>query len=83
VELAGKAKNSRGVGARVVVRAAGKSWTSIEHAGHGYRSSLDAPLHFGLGATSQVDAIEVTWPSGARTTVTEVLGDRVITIAEP
>jgi hypothetical protein len=83
VELAGKGKNSRGIGARIVVRAAGKSWTSIEHAGHGYRSSVDAPLHFGLGDTARVDAIEVTWPSGARSIVTEVLGDRVLTITEP
>ena len=83
VALAGKGKNSRGVGARVVVRAGAQTWTALVHAGLGYRSSIDAPLHFGLGDAPRVDSIEIAWPSGARSSLADGPGDRMVTIAEP
>ena len=83
IALSGKGKNTRGVGARVTVRAGASTWTSLVHAGVGYRSSIDAPLHFGLGDAAVADSIDVVWPSGARSSVTAAAGDRVLTIAEP
>jgi hypothetical protein len=48
-----------------------------------YYSHDDLRVHFGLGAASRVDAIEVLWPSGGRQVVRDVAGRRVVTIEEP
>ena len=50
--------------------------------GGGYASQSDRCLHFGIGAASSIDTIEVRWPDG-QTTVTKKPGiDRVVTIDE-
>lgn len=50
--------------------------------GAGYGSQNDTRLHFGLGAATRVDKLEVRWPGGALETF-EVQGvDRVLTLVE-
>ena len=48
-----------------------------------YYSHDDLRLHFGLGAASRADSIEVTWPSGTAQSLKDVAGRRVVTIEEP
>jgi len=48
-----------------------------------YYSHDDLRVHFGLGASSRADSIEVTWPSGAVQVLRDVPGRRVVTIEEP
>ena len=38
--------------------------------------------HFGLGATSHIDFVEVHWPSGAVETLTAPAADRMYTVVE-
>jgi enediyne biosynthesis protein E4 len=79
VRLVGAKSNRDGIGARVTIgRQVRMMTTSI-----GYASSLHAPLHFGLGAQTTVDRIEVAWPSGVKQVVEQPSVDRVVTIAEP
>jgi hypothetical protein len=40
-------------------------------------------LHFGLGAATQADKIEVMWPSGTKQTLSAQRADQVLKIAEP
>jgi hypothetical protein len=47
-----------------------------------YGSVDDLRLHFGLGAASRAEAIEVTWPSGTVDRLKDVEGRRVVTIRE-
>ncbi len=82
IVLKGQGKNSRAIGARVVVHAAGRSYPALVHAGQGYLSAIDAPLHFGLGNATSVD-LDVAWPSGKRTHEGSVSVDRVIVVTEP
>ena len=83
VRLAGKGKNRNGIGARVTVFSGKKSMPALVHAGHGYLSSDDGTLHFGLGHRTTADAIEVRWPNGKITHLDEVPADVPLTIAEP
>jgi hypothetical protein len=83
VSLAGKGKNSRAIGARVTVRASGRTYVSLVHAGSGYRSSVDAPLHFGVGDAAKIDGLDVAWPSGAHTHLDSAEIDRVVEVREP
>ncbi len=50
--------------------------------GAGYASQNDQRLHFGLGAATKIDRVEIKWPGGATETVTLPGCDRVYTVAE-
>ncbi|MGA9997542.1 MAG: CRTAC1 family protein [Pyrinomonadaceae bacterium] len=50
--------------------------------GAGYASQNDTRLHFGLGAASKVDRLEVVWPDGSRETFEVQAVDQVLTLTE-
>jgi hypothetical protein len=50
--------------------------------GGSYESSNDQRLHFGLGQTSKVDAVEIRWPSGSVEHVSLPSVDRFFVIEE-
>jgi hypothetical protein len=60
--------NPFAIGAQVRVRAGERTWMRELRAGTSYLAGNPPELHFGLGAAGQVDAIEVRWPDGTRTT---------------
>jgi len=71
VRLQGTASNRDAIGAKVQVKAGGKTYTQWNDGKSGYLSqSSELPLYFGLGSAAKVDAVEVTWPSGRKQTVT-------------
>lgn len=53
-------------GAEVMVIASGRKRVQLVNPGYSYLCSNDPRVHFGLGETKQVDAIEVAWPDGTR-----------------
>jgi hypothetical protein len=50
--------------------------------GMSYCSAQDPRIHFGLGAKTKVDSLEILWPSGARQTLKDLAVDRTITVEE-
>lgn len=58
--------NRDALGATVVVSAGGRRLVRPILAGYSYASSNDPRAHFGLGQTTRVDTLEVTWPDGRR-----------------
>jgi hypothetical protein len=56
----------RALGARVTVRAGGKSWVGSVNGGSSYLSASDDRAHFGLGEVDSVQSLEVRWPGGRR-----------------
>ena len=85
IRLAGKGKNTRGIGARVTARASGRVWTAVVHAGSSFMSSDDARVHFGLGSVAKLDSVDVRWPSGAMSHLNDVTigAGAPLRIAEP
>jgi hypothetical protein len=82
LKLIGTKSNRSAIGARVVVAAAGHKQTDEVRSGGSYLSQNDLRLHFGLGNATRADSIEVRWPSGQCTVLTDVAADRVVTITE-
>jgi hypothetical protein len=87
IRLRGTSSNSYGIGSKVRVRyikGGVAVWLTrwlLPQAGY---ASQDEPiLHFGLGEATNVDAIEVTWPSGEIQRLGNMEADRLITITEP
>jgi hypothetical protein len=62
--LVGTASNRDGVGARVVIHSGGRRQVTQRVGGGSYLAACDGRLHFGLGAATAVDSVEVRWPSG-------------------
>lgn len=52
-------------GARVLVRAGGKTQAAERIGGGSYQSASDTRLHFGVGTADRVDPIEIQWPDGS------------------
>ena len=50
--------------------------------GTGGHSQSSLVVHFGLGPTAMVDAVEVLWPSGLRTRWADQPANRLIEVVE-
>jgi hypothetical protein len=70
-------------GARVVVRAGGRSWMREVRTTYGLFSAHDPRLHFGLGPVEAVDRVEIHWPSGGGQTIESPPLDRLLVVREP
>jgi hypothetical protein len=82
VALEGTKSNRDGIGARItVVTSAGAQYNHMTTS-VGYASSSYAPVHFGLGADSHAQLVEIHWPSGIVQTMRDVAGDRVLRVKE-
>ena len=82
LELVGVRSNRDAVGARVRVQTPAGWQTREVHAGSGYLSGQSLVQHFGLGDETHASAVEISWPSGARTTLRDVTADRRYRIVE-
>jgi hypothetical protein len=80
--LIGVKSNRDGVGARVKITAGDLIQYDEKKGGMSYQSAQDPRLHFGLGARSKVDAIEIIWPSGIITQLANLNSDQIIAVKE-
>jgi enediyne biosynthesis protein E4 len=80
--LIGTKSNRDGVGARVKVSAGNLILQDQRKGGMSYQSAQDPRLHFGLGPHSNVDAIEIFWPSGSVTRLASIKSDQIIAVSE-
>jgi hypothetical protein len=83
LKLEGTHSNRSAIGARVKLIAGGRTQLAEVRSGGSYLSQSDFRLHFGLGASDTVDAIEIRWPSGRRQKLADRKADRVLTVREP
>ena len=82
VKLQGTRSDRAALGATVRVTSNGRTQARVALSQSSYYSHDDLRLHFGLGAATRADTIEVRWPSGNVETVHDVPGGRVVTIRE-
>ena len=82
VSLEGTVSNRMGVGARVRVITTGEQQIRDIISGDGcrYMSTLNA--HFGLGANSTIEQVEVRWPSGIVDVITAPSVDGTLVVQE-
>lgn len=65
VKLIGTRSNRSAIGARVrVLSANGRTQTQEVTSQSSYYSHNDLRLHFGMGAATKADAVEIRWPNG-------------------
>ena len=59
-----------------------RSWVDEVRSGSSYNSSSDLRLHFGLGAETHLNTIEVRWPNGNSERFPCAQVDAAITLTE-
>ena len=82
VALEGTRSNRSAIGARVVVHVGPRRLIEEVRSGGSFCSQNDLRLHFGLGASTKADRIEVEWPSGSRDVVPGVAAGQMVVIRE-
>lgn len=83
LKLVGGPKSPRdAVGTKVFLTANGIRQRADVISGGSYGSSSDQRVHFGLGGFSQVDKIEIHWPSGRKEELVVPSVDRIFSVVE-
>lgn len=81
--LVGTRSNRSGIGAEVTLQAGDLRQLQVVTGGVGFASENDRRLHFGLGATTQVDSVVIRWPSGTRQVLDHPGIDQFHVVREP
>jgi hypothetical protein len=78
----GTKSNRDGIGARITMRVGKRDFVDEVRSGSSYNSSNDMRVHFGLGAATKIDWVEVRWPSGLIERFPDLNVDRIHTLKE-
>ena len=81
-ELAGTKSNRLALNARIKLVAGGMTQTAEVHSGGSYLSQNDLRQHFGLGAATTIDTVEIHWPSGHVDTIHNLAADKFYSVLE-
>ena len=82
LDLRGAGANRDAQGAKVEVEVAGVTNRRQLFTTKGYLSSVEHPLTFGLGSSTKADRVTIFWPTGTRTDLRDIRGDRTLPIIE-
>jgi hypothetical protein len=78
----GTKSNRDGIGARLTVKTANQMYIDEVRSGSSYDSSNDMRPHFGLGANTAIEYVEVRWPSGLVERFTGLAIDKIHSLRE-
>lgn len=82
VKLVGVKSNRSAIGSRVTLKFGDRVQMQELTAQTSYYSVNDPRLHFGLGASKQVDAIEIRWANGQTEIIKNVSANQLVTVKE-
>jgi enediyne biosynthesis protein E4 len=80
--LVGTKSNRSAIGARVRIVAGGDTLVREVRGGGSYFSQNDLRIHAGLGGATQIERIEVRWPSGSAELWRDVPVRKIVTLVE-
>jgi hypothetical protein len=83
-DLRGHKSNRDGIGATIkVTTGSGRMLFNHVTTSVGFMSSSDRRAHFGLGAETKIDHVEIRWPSGIVQRIDHPAVDRIVKVEEP
>jgi hypothetical protein len=75
--------NRDGIGARVLLTAAGKIQLREQSGGFNAYAQSTKRVHFGLGENASADSIVIYWDSGVVQRLSDVAANQILTVVEP
>ena len=82
IRTIGTKSNRDGIGARVTVKAGKRLLVDEVRSGSSFISNNDMRVHFGLGAATKVDSVQIRWPSGLTEIFPDITVDSIQTLKE-
>jgi hypothetical protein len=82
IKTVGTRSNRDGIGARITIKVGKRTLVDEVRSGSSYDSQSDLRVHFGLGASTRLDSVEVRWPNGNLESFRELKIDSVNTVTE-
>jgi enediyne biosynthesis protein E4 len=82
LKLVGTESNRSAIGARVTLAAGNGQQVQEVRGGGSYFSQNDLRVHFGLGAATRIDRLQIRWPNGREEEWKGVPIDRIVTLTE-
>ncbi len=83
VHLTGTRSHRDAFGAIVHIWTGDGQQIALKKSSSGYLSQNEPQVHFGIGSNASVERLEVTWPSGIRQTLEELVANQTISLQEP
>jgi len=83
LKLTGSKSNRDAVGAKIKMVAGNLVRTEEVKGGSSFLSAHDLRVNFGLGPRTQVDAIEIQWPSGTVQKLKGIKANQIVSVREP
>nr|WP_228780103.1 VCBS repeat-containing protein [Aquiflexum lacus] len=80
IELIGKGNNTSAIGTQVRLLVGDQIFYQENMPNRGFQSSVDSRLNFGLGNIEKVDQVQVRWPDGQLSVLTDVPPDQMLTL---
>jgi hypothetical protein len=80
--LTGSKSNRSAIGARAIISVGSRKMIDEVMSGGSFYSNNSFTLHFGLGAATAVDGIELRWPSGTVQKIGKTAADQTLKITE-
>ncbi|GAB3925063.1 VCBS repeat-containing protein [Larkinella terrae] len=80
VRLEGSAGNRQGIGGKVTLWTKGQMQYAEVSVVHGFQSSVEPVLHFGLGQLAVIDSLLVEWPGGLSEKQYRIKADQRLTL---
>lgn len=80
--LIGTKSNRDAVGARIKLVAGDLILSGQRKGGMSYESAQDPRLHFGLGKRQVVESLQIWWPSGSQTTLSNLKANQIVAVKE-
>ena len=78
----GTRSNRDGIGARITLKVGKRTLLDEVRSGSSYDSNSDMRVHFGLGAATKIDGLQVRWPSGLVESFSNLSVDSIHTLRE-
>ena len=82
IKLEGEAKNTFGIGAKVLLKMGKRTLVQEQFPVRGFQSSVEPILHFGVGEATMVDSTIVIWPDGKSQTLVDVALNQSLTLKQ-
>ena len=83
VHLQGNASGTDGLGAKIEVKAGGKTQVRKVVSGASFMGQNMLDAQFGIGEADEIVSVTVYWPSGRVQRLTDVEVDEVLTVVKP
>jgi len=82
VNLIGSKSNKAAIGAKLILKAANRSFYLDQNPIRGFESSVDQRPNFGLGKIKLIDSLIIQWPYGKQTVLTNIPANQTINVNE-